>query len=221
VQRRVFITGASRGIGKEISDAFAALGFEVLAPGRQDLDLSQPEQVQAYLARVNPEADILVNNAGQNIIQPFAEIDLTTWQQTLDVNLTSAFLLLQHFSQGMRARKWGRIVNVSSIYGIVSRAGRASYAASKEGVHGLTKTAAIELAPFNVLVNAVAPGFIATDLTYQNNSPAQIEVLKQAVPMGRLGEPAEVAKLVVFLCSEDNSFMTGQTIALDGGFTIT
>ena len=97
MQRRVFITGASRGIGKEISDAFAALGFEVLAPGRQDLDLSQPEQVQAYLARVNPEADILVNNAGQNIIQPFAEIDLTTWQQTLDVNLTSAFLLLQHF----------------------------------------------------------------------------------------------------------------------------
>ena len=214
----VFVTGASRGIGQAIARAFSDSGHEVWAPSRSELDLASVESVQGFVARHSDRAvDILVNNAGENKTNPIGKLTITDWKRVLDVNLTSAFLLLQAFSQGMISRKWGRIVNMSSCYSFLSREERAAYSASKAGLNGLTRTAAIEFSQHGVLVNAVCPGFIQTDLTRQNNSPEQIQHLAAQTACKRLGTPQEVAHFVRFLCSEENSYITGQTLVIDGG----
>ncbi len=136
----------------------------------------------------------------------------------MNVNLTAPFLLTQAVAPGMKARGWGRIVNISSCYSLVSRVGRMAYTASKSGLNGLTQSAAVELAPHNILVNAICPGFVETDMTRQNNNPAQIAALLAQVPMGRLAQPEEIATLVAFLVSERNTYLTGQCIPIDGGF---
>ncbi len=118
----------------------------------------------------------------------------------------------------MKERRWGRIVNISSCYSLVSRVGRMAYTASKSGLNGLTQTAAIELAPFNVLVNAIGPGFVETDMTRQNNTPAQIAALVAQVPLGRMAQPEEIAAFVAFLVSDRNTYLTGQIIPIEGGF---
>jgi 3-oxoacyl-[acyl-carrier protein] reductase len=160
-----------------------------------------------------------VNNAGINQIAPLGELDLTNVTNTLQVNLLAAFQLAQFLSKGMQQRKYGRIVNISSLWGIVTRAGRTSYAMSKTAINGMTRSMAVELAPFNVLVNAVAPGYVLTDLTRQNNSLEEIEKIAQTIPMKRLASPEEIANLVAFLCSEKNTYLTGQTIIADGGYS--
>jgi NAD(P)-dependent dehydrogenase (short-subunit alcohol dehydrogenase family) len=119
----------------------------------------------------------------------------------------------------MRKRRWGRIVNISSIFGIVTRQQRAAYSATKSALAGLTRTMAVELGHNNVLVNCVAPGYVETELTRQNNSPSDLEKIADTIPMGRLGQPEEIAKLVAFLCGDDNTYITGQVLVADGGFT--
>src|SRR5207247_9010354 len=134
------------------------------------------------------------------------------------INLTAPLLMIKHFAPIMARQGWGRIVNISSIYSLISRPGRGAYASSKSGLNGLTRTAALEYAEAGILVNAVCPGFFCTDLTRQNNTPAQIEVLRQQVPPKRLGVPDDIASVVFSLGSEQNTFITGQTIVADGGF---
>ena len=128
-------------------------------------------------------------------------------------------MLLQGVAPGMKARGWGRVVNISSIFGVVTKERRGAYSAVKAGLNGLTRTAAVELAPFGVLVNSVCPGYVATDLTRQNNSPADLEKIAATIPAGRLAEPEEIARFVAWLCGEANTYLTGQTILVDGGFT--
>lgn len=118
----------------------------------------------------------------------------------------------------MRQQGWGRIVNLSSCYATVTRPGRASYGAAKAGLNSLTRTACLEFAPGNVLVNAVCPGFVSTEMTHRNNSPRQIETMCGAIPLGRLASPEEIAAFVYFLGSEANTYITGQTLVIDGGF---
>ena len=137
----------------------------------------------------------------------------------LQVNLVAPLRLIRGLAPGMVARGYGRIVNLSSIWGQVSRPRRVTYALTKSGLNGLTRTLAVELAAHNVLVNAVAPGYVNTELTRQNNSPQEIDAICQTIPARRLAEPAEIAEVVAFLCSEKNSYITGQTIVVDGGFT--
>jgi 3-oxoacyl-[acyl-carrier protein] reductase len=216
--RKVLITGASRGIGRAIADLLRAEGYNVAAPGRDVLDLSSPASVQAWLRESNPSPDILVNNAGLNKIRPLEELPLEDWQAVLDINLTAPFLLTQAAARAMKKRRWGRIVNISSCYSIVSRAGRMAYSASKAGLNGLTRATAVELAPHNILVNAICPGFVETDMTIQNNNPAQLDALRAQVPLGRLANTAEIAAFVAFLVSERNTYLTGQVIPVDGGF---
>lgn len=219
-RRRVFITGAARGIGQAIARRFAAAGFEVTSPGRAELDLTDPAKVEEYLQRRSPEADVLVNNAGQNAIQRIAELGVRDWRETYDVNTTAPFLLIRHFAPRMAAAGGGRIVNVSSSYSLVARRGRAAYSASKAALNALTRTAALEFAVSRVLVNAVCPGFVDTDLTRANNTPEQLDALRSGIPLDRLASPEEVAEAVFFLGSDANTYMTGQTIVVDGGFTI-
>jgi NAD(P)-dependent dehydrogenase (short-subunit alcohol dehydrogenase family) len=217
--RTALVTGASRGIGAAVAARFAALGAAVLAPPRAELDLNNLHSIAAYVERLDTPVDILVNNAGVNWPQSLAELGDEHLDETLRVNLAAPARLARGLAPGMVARGYGRVVNMSSVWALVSHEGRAAYAASKAGLVGLTRTMALELAPAGVLVNAVAPGYVATDLTRQNNSPAELAEIEALIPLGRLAEPEEIAELIAFLCSARNSYVTGQVLVCDGGYT--
>lgn len=216
----VFITGAARGLGAAIARRFRASGKIVIAPSRAELDLSDPASVRRYLDRPGLETvDVLINNAGENILGTIDALPDADLRRMFETNVMAVWSLTRTLGGMMRQRRRGKIVNLASIFGIRSRASRAAYTATKAALIGFTKAAAIEFGPDNVLVNAVAPGFIDTDLTRRNNSPEQLEKLCGMVPLGRLGEPDEIANLVHWLASDENTYMTGQTVVIDGGFS--
>lgn len=217
--RIALVTGASRGIGAAIANKLIGLDYKVLTPSRLELDLSLDYSVESYLAKLDEPIDTLINNAGINRIAKLENIQNEDVRDTLQINLLTPFRLIQFLAPQMKARKYGRIVNISSLWGVVSRDGRTSYSMSKTALNGMTRSLAVELAPFNILVNAVAPGYVMTDLTRQNNSPAEIEKISQSIPIQRLAKPEEIAGVVSFLCSEQNTYLTGQTIVVDGGYT--
>ena len=219
MQRRIFITGGSRGIGRAIGRRFQEAGYELIVPTRQELDLSSINSFQEYFARNSRlEVDVLVNNAAENRIKIIKDLSLEEWHHMLTINLTVPFLLIQQVTPYMAKNNWGRIVNISTCYSFVSRRGRVGYSASKSGLNALTRTAALEYVDSGILVNAVCPGFVETDLTRHNNTPEQIEALKNQIPLKRLASAEEVADLVFFLGSEQNTYITGQAIIIDGGF---
>jgi 3-oxoacyl-[acyl-carrier protein] reductase len=184
------------------------------------LDLSQPASVDAFLAsHQNLTVDVLVNNAGINVLNPIEAIKVSDWAEMLQTNLTSALRLIQGYAPGMAARGWGRILSVSSILSVVTREKRAAYSMTKAALNALTRTAAVEFGPSGVLVNALAPGYVDTALTRQNNSPEQIVAIEATIPLGRLAKTEELARVAAFLVSEENTYLTGQTILVDGGFT--
>jgi 3-oxoacyl-[acyl-carrier protein] reductase len=218
--RRVFITGGSRGIGRAVAQRFAEAHFDVVAPGRDELDLASTDSVRAFIQRQGRlEADVLINNAGENKINLLRDMPLEDWNRILTVNLTSAFLLTQAVAPFMVRQRWGRIVNISSIYALLGRPGRAVYSASKSGLNGLTRAAAVEYGPDNVLVNAVCPGFVETALTRKNNSPEQIQAFENQTALRRMAQTGEIAEFIFFLGSDANTYITGQTIPIDGGFS--
>ena len=215
-----FVTGGSRGIGKAVVDELLKIGIEVTAPTRAELDLSDLKSVDTFtLANMEFVPDLVVLNAGENSPSVISEITMDAWQKTIDVNLSSNFLLIRDFGSKMMKRGSGRIVVVSSCYSFRARVGRAAYSASKAGLNALVQSAALEFAANDVLVNAVCPGFVLTDLTKKNNDATGIKLLETQIPLGKLADPIEVAKLVLFLGLESNTYITGQTVVIDGGFT--
>jgi NAD(P)-dependent dehydrogenase (short-subunit alcohol dehydrogenase family) len=212
------VTGAARGIGRSVADTLESKGIRVLRPGRQELDLAVPDSVAAYLASVDEAVDILVLNAGINNPEPLQELSTENWSSTQQVNVGSNFLLLQGLLPRMAAAGYGRVVAVSSVYAQRARLGRVAYSASKASIEAMVRSVAVEYGPFGVLANCVEPGFVLTDLTYQNNDAKQIQALAAHVPVGRLAEPEEVALFISWLASAENSYITGQSIAIDGGF---
>ena len=215
-----FVTGGSRGIGKAVVDELLKIGIEVTAPTRAELDLSDLKSVETFtLANMEFVPDLVVLNAGENSPSVISEITMDAWQKTIDVNLSSNFLLIRDFGSKMMKRGSGRIVVLSSCYSFRARVGRAAYSASKAGLNALVQSAALEFAANNVLVNAVCPGFVLTDLTKKNNDATGIKLLETQIPLGKLADPIEVAKLVLFLGLESNTYITGQTVVIDGGFT--
>jgi 3-oxoacyl-[acyl-carrier protein] reductase len=218
--RTVLLTGGARGIGAAIAARRRADGDEVVAPARQALDLADPGSIEAFLARAGGlPVDVLVNNAGINVLRPIPEIDAATWQSMLQVNLTSALRLTQAFAPGMAARGSGRILNVASIFAVVTRERRGAYSMTKAALAALTRTAAVEFGPGGVLVNALAPGYVDTELTRRNNPPEAIAAIEASIPLRRLARAEELAAAAAFLVSAANSYLTGQTVVVDGGFT--
>lgn len=216
-KKSVLLTGGSRGIGEAIYEELKN-DFEVSIPTRDELDLTSLSSIENYF-KDDKKFDILINNAGINIIKDVESIldeDITTINQ---VNLVAPLKLIQHVVKNMKNKESGKIVNISSIWGVRSKEKRTLYSATKFGIIGQTKALARELGEYNILINALCPGFTETDLTRQTLSAKEIEELQAQVPLQRLAKPTEIAKSVRFLVSEDNSYITGQTLIIDGGFT--
>jgi len=218
--KRALITGGSRGIGKAISMIFKEKGFEVVCPTREELNLNSIDSVEQFILNHKSEHfDVIVNNAGVNDVNFIESITDEEIQSMVNVNLIAPIMLIRGFVGSMKERKGGRIVNIGSIWAVVSKPGRCVYSATKNGIHGVTNTLAAELAQYNILVNTVCPGFTLTELTKKNNSLEEIRKISHSIPMGRLALPEEIAEVVFFLCSENNTYLTGQKITVDGGYT--
>ncbi len=218
--RTALITGGSRGIGRAVADEFRKAGARVIAPTREELDLSDDASLAASIKDLlRDHVDILVNNAGVNFPQRCEEIEDGSWAEMAQVNLNAPRRLIQAVAPSMRQAGWGRIVNISSVFSLVSRKGRTVYSMTKAGLNAITRTIAVEFAGDGVLVNSVCPGYVETEMTRANNSPSEMEKIVAAIPAGRLALPSEIASVVAFLCSESNTYLTGQTIVVDGGFT--
>lgn len=212
------VTGGSRGIGKCIADLFIKKDICVYAPTRVEMDLESSKSVHDYINN-HREIDILVNCAAINELANIAEMTEELIVKTLQINLVSSLLLIKAVIPFMKEQRWGRIVNFSSIWSNFSKERRITYSVSKAGIDGATRASAVELAQWGILVNGVAPGFINTELTSQNNTTEQLKIITEMLPIKRLAEPLEIAEVVWFLSSKQNTFMTGQTLYVDGGFS--
>lgn len=217
--KRVLVTGGSRGIGKAIVERFLAEKYEVIAPERLELDLSNKESIRNFIAKQEAGFDVIINNAGCNDVDLMENIKDEELDQMINVNLVAPILLISGFISKMKEKKYGRIVNIGSIWASVSKSGRCVYSATKNGIHGVTNTAALEGAQDNVLVNTVCPGFTLTELTVKNNTSEQIEAISRELPSKRMAQPEEIAEVVYFLASERNTYLTAQKIMVDGGYT--
>ena len=238
--KTVIVTGGTRGIGASLANAFCLTGAKVLITGTKNeddvnldisnhknnvhyhqLDLLSNESVQQFLYAVNKldKVDVLINNAGVNKIKTISEISEEDWDWINAVNLKGPFLLSRNVSEKMKQQESGKIINIASIFSVVSKEKRAAYSSTKWGLIGFTKAVALDLAPFNVLVNAVSPGFVDTALTRRIIGPKNIKKLVETIPQKRLANTDEIANVVLFLCSDLNTYITGQNIIVDGGFT--
>lgn len=235
------VTGGSRGIGRAVARALALGGAQVAVAGRNGdaaaavaaelegdghsghaCDVADPEACRTLASAVQRggrPVSVLVNNAGVTRDGILLRLRDDDWSQVLDTNLRGAFNMIRAVARGMMKRRGGSIVNVSSVIGLIGNAGQANYAASKAGLHGLTKAVAKELASRNVRCNAVAPGFVRTDMT-AGLGDAQVAELRGRIPLARLGEPDDVAGLVRFLAGPEAHYITGQVIAVDGGMAM-
>lgn len=217
---RALVLGGKGEIGSAIADRLTQDGYVVTAVGRGDFDLARSEEVLAYLGRATPAFDVLVHSAGWNVPKEFESLTDDEIRQSLDVNLLGFLTVVRACIPHWKATLSGRIVVLSSLYGFFARKGRLPYVASKHALNGVVKTLAIELAPHGVLANTVSPGYIATNLTYRNNSKEKIDELVNGIPVGRMGRPDEIANVVAFLSSNQNTYINGQNIIADGGYSI-
>ncbi len=243
-EKVAIVTGSTRGIGQAIAEELARQGAKVVISGRNG---ERAQQVAAAIQEAGGEAiavqadvshmadaqrlvketlerwgriDILVNNAGitrDNLLLRMSEEE---WDTVLQVNLKGAFNCTKSVTRQMMKQRQGRIINITSVVGQMGNAGQANYAASKAGLIGFTKSVARELASRNITCNAVAPGYIQTDMTAALDDAVK-DSLKQQIPLGRLGTPEDVARVVAFLCSDDAAYITGQVINVDGGMVMT
>lgn len=218
-KKKVLLTGGSRGIGKAIAEKLLNTDlYEVITPSSQELDLSSIVSVQKFCEQ-DFKFDILINNAGVNLIRKIDEITPQEIEKINNINLVAPLLLIQRAVQHMKNQQNGRILNVSSIWGIRSKEMRTLYSGTKFGIIGQTKALSRELGLDNILINAVCPGYVMTDMTDSTVSQEEQEIIKATIPLQRFANPSEIAEIVEFLVSQKNTYITGQAIIADGGFT--
>jgi 3-oxoacyl-[acyl-carrier protein] reductase len=230
--RTALVTGANRGIGRACAQALAEAGAKVVLAARDrakleavsaeipnstfvELDLASPDSIKAAFAQAG-KIDILVNNAAITKDGLALRMKKDDWDAVIATNLTGAFLAIQQVLHGMMKERWGRIINISSVVAEAGNAGQSNYVASKAGLIGLTKSIAQEMASRNITVNAIAPGFIETDMTAVLSDELKTKMLAQ-IPLRRLGKPEDVAAAVRFLASEEASYITGHVLDVNGG----
>jgi 3-oxoacyl-[acyl-carrier protein] reductase len=215
--KNLFLTGGNGEIGKSIANTFSENGYAVVAPSSKDLDCSSIDSINNYFQGFKISISAFVHCAGINNPKSFLDVQPEMISKTIQINTLSFLYITQHLNSSFE-NNHSRIVAISSIYGSISRNKRIEYATSKHGLNGMVQSLAIELAHRNILVNAISPGFIETKLTFKNNSPEIIAQLIEGIPLKKLGQPKHIADLTYFLCSEKNSFITGQNIIIDGGY---
>jgi len=213
------VTGASRGIGKSIKEVLSKDGIEIISPNRNELDLSSSESIDKFLSQTSADIDIIINNAGILKVGEHNEFSSDDFHEILQVNVVAPFKIISGFVEKMKIHSFGRIVNISSVWGQKSKKGRTLYSSSKAALDALTRSLAIEFASYNILINSVAPGYIETDMLKQCNTEEELSIIRDTIPMKRFGKKIEIAELVRFLSSEDNSYITGQVFTIDGGYT--
>lgn len=233
------VTGGTRGIGKAIADNFLKAGATVYVTGTRkeeieslnaDNTIDNLHYLQANFSSEQTilqfsdslsqfeKIDILVNNAGINKINLNTETTIEDYNLLTDVNLKAPYAVAKEVSKLMKKNGYGRIVNITSIWSAITRPGRSIYTTTKWGIAGLTKALSVELAAEGILVNSVGPGFTLTELTANTNTEEEIQKLSEVIPIKRFAQPYEIANLVLFLCSELNSYLTGQNLIIDGGY---
>ncbi|HLI45683.1 MAG TPA: SDR family NAD(P)-dependent oxidoreductase [Geobacterales bacterium] len=236
------VTGSAMGIGKEISRSLAKAGANVVLFDLSDMVFELSKEIEGYgikalaikgdvskktdvddamheVIKSFGKIDILVNNAGIYPFKPFIEMEERDWDRVIDVNLKGTFLFTKAAVPHMISQKFGRIINIASIAGaVVGWPNLAHYCASKAAILGFTRGVSLELAPYHITVNAIAPGPIETPGTQVTQ--AQLEMIVKAIPVGRIGRPSDIANMVLFLCSDEASFITGQLFVVDGGYTV-
>ena len=235
--KKALITGASGGIGKEIAKVLIEHNAEVCISGRNHeelnalkkslgkkchvvtCDLSKKDEIIELIKKADEfmgYIDILVNNAGITKDNIFLRMSENEWEDVLNVNLNSTFNILKLITKGMVKRKYGRIINISSVVGVTGGAGQVNYSASKAGLIGLTKSLSQEIATRNITVNCIAPGFIETPMTEKLDDKRKDAILN-SIPMNRIGKPKDLSSAIIFLASQESSYMTGQTLHINGG----
>ena len=233
------VTGATRGIGRQLAHDFASLGARVLVTGTDEqgatqsasslpgkghvglaVDFSDADSTRSFIAALELESriDVLVNNAGINRINPVDAVLDEDWFALQRVNLEAPVRLTRTVSRIMKANGYGRIVNISSIFGVISKEKRALYSMTKFGIRGLTVASAHDLARYGVLVNSVSPGFVRTELTDKMLSPSEQASLSEQIPLRRFANPEDISPVVIFLASSLNTYVTAQNVVVDGGF---
>ena len=229
----VLISGASRGIGAAIAIHLASLGYKVIGTARSEfkfdkpsdnliplkLDITCRESIKDCAAKLKEQnllPDILINNAGITSDQLFLRMKDDEWDNVLATNLTGTFNLTKAFIKNMIKNRYGRIINISSISGLMGNPGQVNYSSAKAGLSGFTKSLAKEVGSRNITVNSVAPGFIETDMTSFLDEDSKNTIIKD-IPLNRLGSPEDVSELVAFLAGDESQYITGQTISIDGG----
>lgn len=231
--RRVLVTGGTRGIGRAIADQFKEEGCKVIITGTREnpdniegfeymrVDFGDQESTKKFFKDLEGvEIDVLINNAGINNIKLIPDVQEWEYDELFDVNLKAPYFMSQAAAKSMRKRGGGHIINISSIMSVTSREKRSLYSTTKAGLTGMTRALSIELGPDNILVNCVSPGFTLTDLTRESLSQEEMDGYASRIPLRRLAEVEEMANVVCFMCSEKNTYITGQNIVVDGGFTV-
>jgi NAD(P)-dependent dehydrogenase (short-subunit alcohol dehydrogenase family) len=241
--RVALVTGGNKGLGKAMARGFAQAGADIAIASRHPdqletaladilagtgrrgaffpcdvADRGQVAKLAADAEAAFGRLDILVNNAGMNAPQPIDAVDDPTWDRVLEVNLSSAMALTRAVAPGMKARRWGRVIHISSIMGFVSKEGRNAYSATKAALLGLCRASALDLGPFNVTVNCLAPGPFLTDMPMSVLSDAEKQAFAGRTALGRWGDPAELVGPAVFLASDAGGYVTGQALVVDGGY---
>jgi 3-oxoacyl-[acyl-carrier protein] reductase len=217
--RKVLVLGGTGDIGNAIKNVLSKNDI-VYSMGSKDVDLSSKESVDSFIEKYGSTFDVIVHSAGLNVPGILDNIEIEDVERSVQANLIGFLRIVKGNIPYWKSVNKGNIVVISSLYGFLSRKGRLPYAISKHGLIGAVKTLAIELGEFGVLVNAVSPGYINTKMTSKNNSPEVIEKLVSGVPLKRLGTPEEIASAVEFLSSSKNTYITGQDLVIDGGFSV-